>query len=113
MNEIGYFFYSEKQKSLIKRIANTTGNHLINRFGETHLNLLITADGNVFEYTECKKKKEPINFDDYVFIGSDDNSAIIHNGIPFGKLARERLKLREKLINEGKLKAFKTRHYTV
>lgn len=109
------FFFSQEQKNYKnRRVASGIAfAEEINEHGESNINLLITADGHVFEYTECMGINSTSNFPDAIFLAEDDNWAIIHNGKPTSRLSRNRLKLRQQLIAEGKLKLFINEHWTV
>lgn len=109
------FFFSQQQKDYRnKRIASGMAcAERINEHGKAHVNLLITADGHVFEYTESSSINSVSNFPDAIFLAEDDTWAIIHNGKPTSKISNKRLKLRQQLISVGKLKPFVCQHWTI
>lgn len=81
------FFFSQEQKSIMKM-------HQALYAEKERKNEVITADGQIFEYTEMMDLGKISNFPDAIFIAEDYADAIIHNGKPF-KRAKERLKDRE------------------
>lgn len=109
------FFFSQQQKDLKHQLSSESlfKQNSLNDFKEPHQNMLITADGLVYEYTEACPINSKCLFSDAEFIAADDKSAIIHNGKPLGKLARERLDIRKKLINSGKLKPIISEHWSI
>lgn len=113
-NKRRFFFSQQQQAYKNKRIASGMAfAEEINEHGNAHINLLITADGHVFEYTECTGINSVSNFPDAIFLAEDDNWAIIHNGKPTSKISNERLKLRQQLISVGKLKPVVCQHWMI